>query len=215
MDRNQTIQMLQTVGNDIAKEFGFLAVEIGEDRQKGFWGSDLTEYLEKTYGECTKEIKWYDKSNPRNYVEFRFRFANPVLSIYTFDKGDRHENLASMEFTDSVANWITEDDRNYVQSGEFYNSERQIWGDRGFEYLNLLIDKCAEYEKNFQKEAEISDLEIEERQFEREKLADFLQNCEFFSFFLSKLSLLKNFEQAGYKFVIITITVEVFISFRR
>lgn len=79
--RSQVIKDLQTYASQLAEHYGFTEMEIGEDRQKGVWGEGFTSFLEKKYGECTKEVRWMDKNDPGNYVEFRFRFQNPCVCI--------------------------------------------------------------------------------------------------------------------------------------
>lgn len=165
MNREETIQILQKAAEELARKHGYTNLQIGEDRQKGIWGERLTEYLEKTYGECTKEIKWCDPDNSNNYVEFRFRFSDPVISMGTFDRGDQRQNMASLEYSDHFADWThydeerelpsyrqTEDKKtghfvDYVHTGEFICSERQIWGDKGHDYereIEGVIEKVKE-----------------------------------------------------------------------
>ena len=105
MNREETILVLQKAAEHLARERGYADIEIGEDRQKGIWGEKLTKHLEEKFGSCTQEIKWLDPENRNNYVEFRFRFANPVISINTFDHGDKKQNMASIEYSDHFADW--------------------------------------------------------------------------------------------------------------
>ncbi len=159
MTREETIKVLQEAGSRFAKENGFTDMQIGEDRQNGIWGEKFTEYLEKTYGECTKEIRWYKPENEKSYVEFRFRFANPVIAVRTFDRGDKRESLASLEFSDMKADWThfdeerelskwaqTEDKKtghfvDYIHDDDFELSEMQIWGEKGLDYQKELIEE--------------------------------------------------------------------------
>lgn len=186
MNREETILLLQTVGGKIAKEFGFDNCIIGEDRQKGFWGERLTEYLEKENGECTKEIRWCSPDNPKNYVEFRFRFANPVLAIHTFERGDEGEHLASLEFSETIADWTHYDKErelpkwkqeegkttghyvDYVKTGDFKNTETMLWGSKGMQYLELIQDRIEKEKqillKNSEKEESLDDYELDERE---------------------------------------------------
>ena len=152
MNREETILVLQKAAEHLARERGYTDIEIGEDRQKGIWGENLTKYLEEKFGSCTQEIKWRDPENRNNHVEFRFRFADPVISINTFDRGDKKQNMASIEYSDHYADWSHYDeDRilptwrggdgektghfvDYVHTGDFEASERLIWGDKGHAY---------------------------------------------------------------------------------
>lgn len=152
MNRDETIKVLQKAGENLARSLGFTDIVIGEDRQKGIWGENLTKYLEEKYGSCTQEIKWQDSENRNNYVEFRFRFSDPVISINTFDRGDKKQNMASIEYSDHYADWSHYDEErvlptwkggdgketghfvDYVHTGDFEASERQIWGDKGHDY---------------------------------------------------------------------------------
>ncbi len=81
MTRDEAISTLQTIGLNLAVEFGLDEVAVGEDRQKGVWGEVMTEMLEKQHGKCTETIVWTDKNDNSRKVEFRFRFATPCLSI--------------------------------------------------------------------------------------------------------------------------------------
>ena len=161
MTREETIQVLQKAAEHLAREHGYTDIEIGEDRQKGIWGENFTKYLEEKFGSCTQEIKWRDPENRNNYVEFRFRFSDPVISINTFDRGDKKQNMASIEYSDHFADWSHYDeDRilptwkggdgektghfvDYVHTGDFEASERQIWGDKGHEYEREIEDMIA------------------------------------------------------------------------
>lgn len=171
MNRADTIEMLQIVAGRLAEKYGYAEAEVGEDREKGFWGEHLTEYLEKQYGECTKEIKWRDPENSSNYVEFSFRFADPVICIRTFEKGAARESLASMEFSDSVADWTHYDelrppkyqferdkypDRkshyvDWVHTGDFVCTETMLWGDKGQDYLRDMQEMLDEYKRELSK----------------------------------------------------------------
>lgn len=169
MNREETIEMLQEVGNALAKKYGYEDITIGEDRQKGFWGESMTEMLEQKYGECSKEVKWCDPANKDNYIQFRFRFANPVICRHTFSRGDEHESMASMEFSDAVADWTHYDELrprsksrpdtlshhvDWVNTGDFKCTDMQIWGDKGMDFFKELEEAIVTYQnnKNFGKE---------------------------------------------------------------
>ena len=86
MNRQETIKTLQQIAADIAQEMGYTEMRVGEDRQKGIWGESFTRYLEETYGECTKEIKWFKPDAPEDLafgdnIEFSFRFSDPQVCI--------------------------------------------------------------------------------------------------------------------------------------
>lgn len=191
MNREETINVLQKAAEKLAREHGFTDIEIGEEREKGFWGEGLTEYLEEKFGSCTQEIKWRDPKNKYNYIEFRFRFANPVIAMCTFDRGDDGNNLASIEYSDSRADWSHYDEErilptwkggdgektghfvDYIHTDDFVPSERQIWGNKGHDYERK-IESAIEHFcnlrtlthdelKDVSKEAEINQEEEEER----------------------------------------------------
>lgn len=163
MNREETIKMLQVVGSRLAEKYGYSETIIGEDRQKGLWGEKLTKHLEEKFGSCTQEIKWRDPENQDNYVEFRFRFADPVISINTFDRGDKKQNMASIEYSDHFADWSHYDeDRilptwrggdgektghfvDYIHTGDFEASERQIWGEKGNDYDREITEMIEDY----------------------------------------------------------------------
>ena len=172
MNRKETITMLQEVGSNLALKYGFTDMEIGEDRQKGIWGEKLTAYLEEQFGECTKEIKWRSPENPNNYVEFRFRFQDPVLALNTFDRGEVKSNLASLEYSDHDADWTHYDELrrkswdkedvepyhfvDYVHTDKYRLSEMQVWGDKGLNYVKEIQDMIAEYQKEMQNKEKVS-----------------------------------------------------------
>lgn len=158
MNREETIYVLQRTCEALARQRGYTDIEIGEDRQKGIWGENMTKYLEETYGSCTKEFRYQDPENSSNYVEFRFRFADPVIALHTFERGDDKEQLANIEYSDSHADWTHYDeDRilptwkggdgektghfiDYVHTGEFRPTEYQLWGDKGYSYQQEILN---------------------------------------------------------------------------
>lgn len=158
MNREETIYVLQRTCEALARQRGYTDIEIGEDRQKGIWGESMTKYLEETYGSCTKEIRYRDPENSNNYVEFRFRFSDPVIALHTFERGDDKEQLANIEYSDSHADWTHYDeDRilptykggdgkktghfiDYVHTGEFRPTEYQLWGDKGYSYQQEILN---------------------------------------------------------------------------
>ena len=102
MNRQETIKTLQQIAADIAQEMGYTEMRVGEDRQKGIWGESFTRYLEETYGECTKEIKWFKPDAPEyltygDNIEFSFRFSSPQVCI---DHRKTDGSLAEVEFSD-------------------------------------------------------------------------------------------------------------------
>lgn len=83
LNRELAIKTLRIIAEDLAKEYGYDLVEVGENRKKGFWGEGLTELLEKDFGDCSTEIYWYkdvDSKKGEN-IHFRYRFSSPCLSI--------------------------------------------------------------------------------------------------------------------------------------
>lgn len=102
MNRQDTIKTLQQIAAEIAQEMGYTEMRVGEDRQKGIWGEGFTRYLEETYGECTKEIRWFKPDAPKDLafgdnIEFSFRFSNPQICI---DHLKTDGTLANVEFSD-------------------------------------------------------------------------------------------------------------------
>lgn len=102
MNRQDTIKTLQQIAAEIAQEMGYTEMKIGEDRQKGIWGESFTRYLEETYGECTKAIRWFKPDAPKDLafgdnIEFSFRFSDPQVCI---DHRKTDGSLANVEFSD-------------------------------------------------------------------------------------------------------------------
>lgn len=121
-DRKAVIKTLQSVANALAERYGFSTMEVGEDRDKGIWGEKFTEYLEERHGECTEKIHWYkDEESKRDaYVEFRFRFASPLISVHI--KGEQNvEIMGNVEF--SNYNYETKE-----YDTDFRISECMAWG---------------------------------------------------------------------------------------
>lgn len=101
--RENCIKKMQKIGAEVAKELGYTEMQVGEDRQKGLWGENLTAYLEKKYGECTENIRWYAPEKPEDYVEFDFRFSDPRITIR---KDGTTGALATIEASDfNRENW--------------------------------------------------------------------------------------------------------------
>ena len=102
MNRQETIKTLQQIAAEIAQEMGYTEMRVGEDRQKGVWGEGFTRYLEETYVECTKEIRWFKPDAPKDLafgdnIEFSFRFSKPQICI---DHRETDGALANVEFSD-------------------------------------------------------------------------------------------------------------------
>lgn len=102
MNRQDTIKTLQQIAAEIAQEMGYTEMRVGEDRQKGIWGEGFTRYLEETYVECTKEIRWFKPDAPKDLafgdnIEFSFRFSKPQICI---DHRETDGALANVEFSD-------------------------------------------------------------------------------------------------------------------
>ena len=131
----------------LAEDYGCDELVMGEDRKKGVWGEDFTAFLERTVGECTRELTWtggdHDESREfaserhERQVQFRFRFANPCVSVSL----GHNMTYAELEFSDSRI-----DDGEYVHTGEFDLREVRSWGrrDGGMGLLYAMRDKCAE-----------------------------------------------------------------------
>ena len=131
MNRESAIKTLQKMGSELAKEYGYEVMLVGEDRQKGLWGESMTKYLEETYGECTKSIKWKkDENDKEEYVEFDFRFANPRLTVKK-----PGEVLCSLELSDY--NYETKE-----HTGDFVLDEIMVWKytKGGDELQNVLVN---------------------------------------------------------------------------
>lgn len=112
MNREDAIKALKVIASKMAKKYGYTEMNVGQDRQKGIWGEKFTEFLEKSIGgDCSTEIKWTKPGNNIGYVEFRFRFDNPVIAIM-FQDEEQRETLASLEFHTKryVPNGLWEED---------------------------------------------------------------------------------------------------------
>ena len=170
MNRQDTIKTLQQIAAEIAQEMGYTEMRVGEDRQKGIWGENFTRYLEETYGECTKEIKWFKPDAPEDLtygdnIEFSFRFSSPQVCI---DHRKTDGSLAEVEFSDwnpeiyngyekekstmeeQLGRKLTkEEDDSLVakypyRTGNFRPKEYQVFENdktQGMEFLNLILEK--------------------------------------------------------------------------
>lgn len=116
MKRKEAIKVLQGIACRMAEKYGFTEMTIGKDRQKGIWGEGFTEFLESQHGDCSTVIRWTrpDKDGGE-YVEFRYRFASPVICI-KFWEGDR-ETMANLEFHDYL----------YKDMGEVYEEDTTFY----------------------------------------------------------------------------------------
>ena len=110
-NRSAFIEMLINYATNKANELGYDEVIIGEDRQKGFWGEGFTKYLEKTHGECTKEIEW--RKDKETYIWFRFRFESPCLAFHWEDDAQQGY-MIEFEFSDTI---LISTDRRYDKDG--------------------------------------------------------------------------------------------------
>ena len=113
-NRKSFLDMLINYAATKAKELGYDEVIIGEDRQKGFWGEGFTKFLEKRYGECTKEIEW--RKDKETYIWFRFRFESPCLAFCWRDEAQQ-ECLIEFEFSDTI---LINSNRCYDKDGAFH-----------------------------------------------------------------------------------------------
>lgn len=139
MERDEFVKAIQELGAKFAEWFGCDVMSIGEDRQKGIWGETMTRFLEEKHGACTEEIKWTKENEQEGYqteVEFRFRFANPCLSIRV--NTPQKEVLGSLEFS----NWNKETQNH---DGEYKLSEVLSFGGR--EGMELATEMADAYEK--------------------------------------------------------------------
>lgn len=132
MKRGKAIKALQEIGSDLAMEYGYTEMVIGEDRQKGIWGESLTKALEKEYGECTKDITWIKESCEKSceeYIQYRFRFANPCLAIHK--KGGAFAEIELSDFNSE----------NKERNGNFKFSQGMIWKEEGIELFTILKER--------------------------------------------------------------------------
>jgi len=140
--RDELIKLMQLIANELASEFEFDEVNIGEDRQKGIWGEEFTYYLERTYGECTKDVT-YKSSDKLGRVNFRFRFVTPCISIKTYDD-NHHEVFCEVEVDkpfDCELKKHSEDDQWTITQSTLFSPE---FG--GLEYYNKIKSKLVEYQ---------------------------------------------------------------------
>lgn len=127
--RNEFIAKVRSFAASLAEHYGCDVMVVGDDRQNGIWGESLTEYLEKKYdGDVSTEINWhggewdesreYECDRPENRVEFRFRFANPCVSVHL----DHNRLFAELEFSD----W-----KNGENTGDYKLRQIHAWGSGG------------------------------------------------------------------------------------
>lgn len=146
--RELVIANMQTYANELAKGFGCDQVKEREDRQKGIWGESMTKFLEKEHGQCTKEITYYcGEGRKRTEVQFRFRFANPVISL------SLHGGLVFASVEVGEHNYRMPDgelpkDKNgrtlFLGDGYFRPKEFHCWGKGSVELLQGLIKSIEE-----------------------------------------------------------------------
>lgn len=121
MNREQAIKVLKTICSKMAEKYGYTEMVIGQDRRKGIWGEKFTEFLEESIGgDCSTEIRWTKPGDEYSYVEFRFRFDNPVIAIKFRDE-DQIETLANLEFHT----------KRYVPNGVYEKDEPGGWHKKG------------------------------------------------------------------------------------
>ena len=139
MKREEVIKSLINLTANLAQEYNCTEYQCGEDRQKGIWGEEFTQYLEHTYGECTKEFTFSsedkfiyrgyqkeDSSKPVRRIRFRYRFANPCIAIEVY-KGQR-QIFAEMEISDYGGKWHIGQFTIFDEDGmEFANRLRLEW----------------------------------------------------------------------------------------
>lgn len=118
-DRNEAIRVIQTIASQMARKYGYTDMLKGKDRQKGIWGEEFTKFLEKEEkGDCSTVIRWLKPGNTEDYMEFRYRFSNPVIALRFHSNGA--ECLASLEFSG----------HRYVNNGKVYG-EDDLLGRKG------------------------------------------------------------------------------------
>ena len=167
MTRSEAIEKLQQAGSKLAEQMGYTVMVIGEDRSQGIWGEELTKFLEKKYGECTKDIKWFKEDKPEglkygNNIHFDFRFSSPRLAI---DHRNVDGSFASIEISDwnhkaykkyreeleALGEEVTREEKKALEKkheplyrdGNFKIKEIQVFNgdnERGMEFLQLLQD---------------------------------------------------------------------------
>lgn len=159
MNRESAIKTLQKMDSELAQEYGYEIMIVGEDRQKGLWGEAMTKHLEETYGECTESIKWKkDENDKEEYVEFRFRFADPVLTVRR-----PGEVLCSLELSDYC--YDTKE-----HTGDFVLDQVMVWKctKGGFELQKELVsrwNKCASrYNESSKNDVVVDNLKFKTKQ---------------------------------------------------
>lgn len=146
MTRDEIIKALIDYGAGLAQMFNLKEIQVGEDREKGIWGEKLTEHLEKKYGQCTQEIKWFNGDSPRSsdiVVSFRFRFASPCLSISLAHRSIFAEIEYGVGHKMDMEGNLIEDERGYLISDDVYRpKEIHCWGDGSLERARKLLKGC-------------------------------------------------------------------------
>lgn len=149
--RELVIANMLAYAKDLAEALGCDQVKEREDRQKGIWGERMTEVIEKEHGQCTKEITYYHgEGMERTVVQFRFRFANPIVSLSTngglvfasVEVGEQYYRMPDGELPKD------ENGRKlFLGDGYFRPNEFQCWGLGSIEHLQNMV-KCIEERTN-------------------------------------------------------------------
>lgn len=120
MEKSDVFKQLQLIACNIAQKMGYSTLAISKRRHHNFWWSDFASFLDKQdNGYYSGDIKWCDSQNDNNYVEFRWRFGNPVVGVRYRNSSD-DEVLASLEFTNTkyVEDGVYEEDTCFNKKGD-------------------------------------------------------------------------------------------------
>lgn len=142
MNREETVKYIKEVADRISNKYGFCLVSMGEDRQKGIWGEKMTQFLEGKYGDCSTKIIWYKDDDTRcnHHLEFRYRFSNPVLTLYNYN-GNK-EVMGNIEFS-------SYDCETKQHTDNYYLSQCLSFGGKeGLALVNELITEFEAVSKN-------------------------------------------------------------------
>lgn len=151
IDRATAIRILDKIAAELANKYGYDQIS-HKDASFGVWdmknfgpfkiegveAGSMSAILKAKYGKMV-EYRYFAKGHEKDYVEFRYRFESPCVSIH--EHGNRY--LAELEITDLLAidddgEYVKDDNDRCVLSGNYGVSELLCFGPKGIEWGNML-----------------------------------------------------------------------------
>ena len=146
-DRNEVVKRLQEYAAQLAAEYGYTDMHVGEDRQKGVWGEAFTAWLEKQEGgPCATEIHWYQDGNTKNYVEFRFWFETPCVSVSCNNRETFCEiSVSDVVKRDEADQIVRNEDGSWKKDRVFRPNHVTAWGQGCLEIANRMVSDIEKF----------------------------------------------------------------------